>query len=180
EHPLLRVQGLAPTPRLRGQIAQTPQGTEVVATPLQDLPEVGGGFVVAAQTTRFLCVLEQLEGRRVVGLGTPTRAGLEEALEGQAERQERTDRDGQRHGRGDAWKRPRAGAAARRTISPWPSVPLPRSPAGSRCSDGRTAGPRAVSRQSARCTARTTRRRHRRASGGPKRRRGGADGRRCR
>src|SRR6267142_7105699 len=84
-----------------------------------------------SQAARFVSALEQIEGQGVVGLGAPARAGREEALERQAERQERADRDGQRHGRGDSRKQPGGGAAARRTTSPWPSAPLPRSPAGS-------------------------------------------------
>jgi len=60
----------------------------MVAPSLQNLPVVRGGLVVAAQATRFLCALEQLDGRRVVGLGAPGGAHLEQALEAEAERQE--------------------------------------------------------------------------------------------
>src|SRR5262249_60418767 len=128
------------------------------------LAEVRGRLVVTAQTAGGRRALEQLDGRRVVGLGAAARTDLEEALEAEAEGQERTDRDGQRHGRGESGNRAGAGAAARRTTSRWPSAPLPRSPAGSRCSAARTAVPRAVSRKSARCHPRTTRRRPRPAS----------------
>ena len=120
ENPLLRVQGLTPAPRLGGEVAQPPQGAQVVAAPLQDLPVVRGGLVVAAQAARFLRALEQLESRGVVGLGAPARADGQEALEGQAERQERADRDRQRHGHSDSGKGSGGGAAARRTTSsPW-------------------------------------------------------------
>ena len=74
----------------------------MIATRLEDEPEGGGGLVAAAQAPRFLGAAEELDGGRIVGLGAPARADLEQALEGEAEGEQRTDRDGQCHGRGDS------------------------------------------------------------------------------
>src|SRR5207245_2330553 len=54
EDPLLGVQRLAPAPALHGEVAETAQRHEMIATRLEDEPEGGGGLVAAAQAPRFL------------------------------------------------------------------------------------------------------------------------------
>ncbi|PYN39753.1 MAG: hypothetical protein DME00_36140, partial [Candidatus Rokuibacteriota bacterium] len=87
EDPLLDVQRLAPAPALDGEVAEAAQRPEMIAPRLEDEPEGGRGLVPAAESPRFLGAAEELDGGRVVGLVAPARADLEQALEGQTERE---------------------------------------------------------------------------------------------
>src|SRR5262249_39138183 len=143
EDAVLEVERLPPPAPLDRELAEASERDQMAAVRLEDLAIHRRRVVGATEPSRILGALKELGRRGVVCHGLRRRAEAQETPERDTEIQDRTDGDGQLHGRDDSRGAQRGSATEPGTASPWPSAPLPRSPAGNRCSRPRKAGRRA-------------------------------------